>query len=61
MFFTQPNLSDEAAYELLEFFQDFILALESHYMHQLRRYTKTRDKEFELPIEPEGFHDCDPF
>jgi len=39
MFFTPPNLSDKEAYDFMEFFQNFILALESHYMHQLRRYT----------------------
>jgi hypothetical protein len=38
MFFTPPNLSDEEAYNFMEFLQDFILALESHYMDQLRRY-----------------------
>jgi hypothetical protein len=40
MFFTPPKLSDEAASEICEFLHYFIMRLESHYMHQLRRHTK---------------------
>ncbi len=53
MFFTPPNLSDKAAYEFMEFLQDFILTLESHYGHQLRRYIKTLDEEHKLLFENE--------
>ena len=45
MIFTPPNLTDEGAHELMEFFQDFVLALENHYMHQLRRHLKSLDDE----------------
>ncbi len=48
IFFTPPVLTDEAAYRLLEFFQTLALALESHYMSQLRRYSKTLDEENNL-------------
>ncbi len=54
-----PELSDEAASEMLDFLYGFITAFENHYATQLRRYHQ--------PIEPpepdlfEGFDDEIPF
>ncbi len=61
MLFTPPTLTDEAAYELVEFLQDFVLALENHYMPQLRRYTKTSDEESNLSFGCEEVEGVDPF
>jgi hypothetical protein len=61
MFFTPPNLSDEAAYEFVEFFQAFVLVIENHYMHQLRRHTKVLDEEHELNNEQKKLGDDFPF
>ena len=34
------DISDEAAYQLVNFMMELALQIESHYYHQLRRYTK---------------------
>lgn len=62
MFFIPPNISDKAAVELCEFFQDLVMSLESHYHHQLRRYAKKIEKKAELPFnKPIEFDDEIPF
>lgn len=34
------DISDESAYQLVNFMMDLALEIESHYFHQLRRYLK---------------------
>lgn len=34
------DISDESAYQLVNFMMDLALKIESHYFHQLRRYHK---------------------
>lgn len=46
MFFTPPELSDDTAYELCEFFHNFVMRLESHYGHQLRRCFKEQEAKY---------------
>ena len=46
--FTLPILSDEAAYDLMKVVQNLCLELESHFMHQLRRYSIALDNEDRL-------------
>jgi hypothetical protein len=36
-----PDLSDEAAYEILEFLEALSLAFEEHYFGQIRRHRRT--------------------
>jgi hypothetical protein len=49
-----PELSDEAASEMLAFLYAFITALENHYATQLRRYHQPIE-----PPEPDLFEDFD--
>ena len=52
-----PELSDEAAYQMLDFLQELATAFENHYAMQLRR-----DSEPDLPPQPDLFDDSeDPF
>ncbi len=49
VFFTLPHdLSDEAACNLCEFLNAFVMALEKYYSVQLRRHYKKLEKEQEL-------------
>ncbi len=46
-----PDLSDEAAHYLLEFFSEVSMALESHYAPQLESYYRKIDPEYEAYLE----------
>lgn len=35
-----PNLSDEAAYQFLDFLLELTTAFENHYAHQIRRHLR---------------------
>ena len=49
-----PELSDEAASALLDLLYELATALESHYLHQLRRYHEPA-----IPPQPQLFEDPD--
>lgn len=60
MFFRPPNLSDETATELMEFFQEFSIALEGHYLRQLMRYARKKHQKADdflknLPTDQDPF------
>ena len=50
--FDPPELSDEAAYQMLEFLNELATAFENHYAAQLRRY-----QEPDRPPQPDLFED----
>jgi hypothetical protein len=43
LFLDPPDLSDEAASEMLDFLQEFTMAFECQYADQLRRYYQEDD------------------
>ena len=47
IFLPAPDLSDEAAHYLLEFFAEVSMAIERHYAHQLKSYYRKIDPEYE--------------
>ena len=49
-----PELSDEAASQLLDLLYELTTALENHYFHQLRRYYEPA-----TPPHPDLFEDFD--
>jgi hypothetical protein len=49
-----PQLSDEAASEMLDFLYELLTAFENHYANQLRRYQQSSE-----PPEPDLFEDFD--
>jgi hypothetical protein len=49
-----PELSDEAASQLLDMLYELATAVENHYFHQLRRY-----HEPPIPQQPDLFEDFD--
>ncbi len=58
---TLPPLSDEAVVELLDFFQDFLLAFESHYASQILRHYHSLSYENLRQPKPPGHPDDPPF
>jgi hypothetical protein len=48
--FPAPDLSDEAAHYLLEFFTEVSMALERHYAPQLESYYAKTDPEYQAYI-----------
>lgn len=54
MFVEPPELSDEAASEMLDFLYELINAFENHYGNQLRRYHEPT-----IPPQPDLFDDVD--
>ena len=56
-----PPISDEAAAELLDFFQDFLLAFESHYAGQILRHYRSLSYENVRNPKPPGPPDDPPF
>ena len=50
--FDPPELSDEAAYQMLEFLNELATAFENHYATQLRRC-----QEPDPPLQPDLFED----
>ncbi len=49
-----PELSDQAASEMLEFLYQLLTAFENHYANQLRRYHEPSE-----PPQPDLFEDFD--
>ena len=58
---TLPPLSDEAVVELLDFFQDFLLAFESRYAGQILRHYHSLSHENVRNPTPPGPPDDPPF
>jgi hypothetical protein len=56
-----PPLSDEAAVELLDLFQDLLLAFESHYASQILRHYHSLSYENTRKPLPPGPPDDPPF
>ena len=54
MLIDPPELSDQAASEMLDFLYEFISAFENHYVNQLRRHHQPIE-----PPEPDLFEDFD--
>lgn len=52
--FDPPELSDEAAYQMLDFLHELATAFENHYAAQLRRHQQP-----DLPPQPDLFEDFD--
>lgn len=52
--FDPPELSDEAAYQMLDFLNELATAFENHYAPQLQRY-----QEPDLSNQPDLFEDFD--
>ncbi len=59
--FPQP-LSDEAAYAIYLFLEEFTMAFEGQYLAQIRRYIEDakQDHELELRLDPSPLDEDDP-
>ena len=55
--FRPPNLSDEVACELMNFFEEFVLVLENHYYDQIKRHVRKQNKESGLQNEYNDWKD----
>lgn len=47
LFSTAPDFSDEEAYRLCLFLNEFLMRLENHYSMQLQRYSQNLEQELE--------------
>jgi len=59
----RPELSDEAAAQVLDFLYDLITDFESAYAHQIRRHHQAHrnDRQVSLQIPSSAAEDTDPF